>query len=53
MNFPLADGVTPTYSPLVKKWMKEIMYGRESVQGHEAESCEHEWGVVVDEVEAL
>lgn len=35
----MGDGASGYYAALLKKWLKDIMYG----------NVEHEWGVVVDE----
>jgi len=42
LNIPMARGSSGEYASLIKSWLKNIMYGKET----------HEWGVVVDEVEA-
>lgn len=40
LQIPMEGGASGVYAGLVKKWLVDIMYGREG----------HEWGVVVDEV---
>ncbi|PSS27843.1 hypothetical protein M430DRAFT_113023 [Amorphotheca resinae ATCC 22711] len=39
LDIPMGDGTGGHYAGLLKKWLKDIMYG----------NVEHEWGVVVDE----
>lgn len=41
MDIPLAEGTTGKYALVLKSWLKNIMYGEE----------QHEWGVVVEEVD--
>lgn len=40
---PMVRGDSGEYAALIKSWLVNIMYGKE----------EHEWGVVVKEVEEL
>jgi branched-chain amino acid aminotransferase len=35
----MGDGASGEYAALLKKWLKDIMYG----------VVDHEWGVVIDE----
>lgn len=39
LEVPMEDGTAGTYARIIKQWLTNIMYGKES----------HEWGVVVDE----
>lgn len=41
LDIPMARGDSGDYAALIKSWLKNIMYGKE----------QHEWGVVVPEVE--
>jgi branched-chain amino acid aminotransferase len=41
INIPMVRGNTGDYAALIKSWLVNIMYGKE----------QHEWGVVVEEVE--
>ena len=42
IEIPTGDGESGDYAKVLKGWLGGIMYGKET----------HEWGVVVDEVEA-
>ena len=42
-DIPMVRGDSGEYAAVVKSWLAGIMYGKE----------EHEWGVVVKEVEEL
>ena len=39
ISIPMRKGSTGEYADLVKRWLKDIMYG----------TVNHEWGVVADE----
>jgi len=39
LELPMGDGESGYYALLLKKWLKDIMYG----------NVQHEWGVVIDE----
>ncbi|KAE8444991.1 hypothetical protein EG329_013997 [Mollisiaceae sp. DMI_Dod_QoI] len=39
IEIPMGDGSTGHYTALMKKWLKDIMYG----------NVNHEWGVIIDE----
>jgi branched-chain amino acid aminotransferase len=43
LPIPMVRGDSGEYAALIKSWLVNIMYGKE----------EHEWGVVVKEVEEL
>lgn len=40
LDIPLSKGESGEYALHLKTWLKDIMYGKE----------EHEWGVIIDEV---
>jgi len=39
IDIPMGDGTSGYYAALLKKWLKDIMYG----------NVDHEWGVVIEE----
>ena len=39
LEIPMSEGVTGKYAAMLKKYLTNIMYGKEN----------HEWGLVVDE----
>ena len=39
IDIPMGDGMSGYYAALLKKWLKDIMYG----------NVQHEWGVVIEE----
>ena len=39
LEIPMATGESGHYAALLKKWLKDIMYG----------NVDHPWGVVIDE----
>ena len=39
IDIPMGDGSSGYYAAVLKKWLKDIMYG----------NVQHEWGVVIDE----
>lgn len=42
LRIPMSEGLTGKYAALIRSWLENIMYGRES----------HEWGIVIDEAGA-
>ena len=39
IDIPMGDSTSGYYAALLKKWLKDIMYG----------NVQHEWGAVIDE----